>query len=111
MEITQGLTHGRLVVSIEGRLDANTSASLQERLLAEVDRRPNEIIVLDMAPLNYLSSAGLRVLLVAAKTGKKIGTELRLAGLRPHVEEVFTISGFDALFSFYPTADKAAQAQ
>ena len=110
MEITQSLTNSRLVLSIEGRLDANTSASLQERLLAELDRRPQEVIVLDLSPLNYLSSAGLRVLLVAAKTGKKVGSELRLAGLRPHVEEVFTISGFDALFAFFPSADKAALA-
>ncbi|MBT9583427.1 STAS domain-containing protein [bacterium] len=109
MEIKEGLANEHLVLSLEGRLDANTSASLQEKLLAELDKRPKSIVVLDLGSLNYLSSAGLRVLLVAAKTGKKINTEVRLAALRPHVEEVFTLSGFDALFSFFPTIDEAAK--
>ena len=46
--------------------------------------------------------------LVAAKSSKKIGTEVRLAGMRPHVEEVFTISGFDAMFQIFPTPEAAA---
>ena len=110
MEIKENTLNGHLVLAIEGRLDANSSGAFQERLLAEVEKRPNSRIVIDLAPLNYLSSAGLRVLLVAAKNSKKIGTEVRLAGMRPHVEEVFTISGFDALFQIYASAEQAASA-
>jgi anti-anti-sigma factor len=110
MEIKEGQANGHLVLSLEGRLDANTSATLQQKLLAELEQRPQSILILDLGGLNYLSSAGLRVLLVAAKTGKKISSELRLASLRPHVEEVFTLSGFDALFQFFGTIDEAAGA-
>lgn len=108
MEIKESAVNGHLVLAVEGRLDANSSAAFQERLLAEVEKRPDSRIVIDLTPLNYLSSAGLRVLLVAAKSSKKIGTEVRLAGMRPHVEEVFTISGFDALFQIFPTPEAAA---
>ena len=108
MEIKDGEINGHLGLAVEGRLDANTSAVFQERLLAEVEKRPHARIILDLTPLNYLSSAGLRVLLVAAKNSKKIGTEVRLAGMRPHVEEVFTISGFDALFQIFPSPEAAA---
>ncbi|MBS2034196.1 STAS domain-containing protein [bacterium] len=108
MDVKESILNGHLVLAVEGRLDANSSAAFQERLLTEVEKRPNSRVVVDLTGLNYLSSAGLRVLLVAAKTSKKIGTEVRLAGLRPHVEEVFSISGFDALFQIFPNPEAAA---
>ena len=79
MEIKENTVNGFLVLAVEGRLDANSSAAFQERLLAEVARRPNARVILDLAPLNYLSSAGLRVLLVAAKTAKPGTPEFRAA--------------------------------
>ncbi|MFN8609199.1 MAG: STAS domain-containing protein [Vulcanimicrobiota bacterium] len=109
MDVRQGENNGHLVLFLEGRLDANSSAAFQELLLAEVEKRPNSRLIIDLTALNYLSSAGLRVLLVAAKSSKKIGSQVRLAGMRPHVEEVFTISGFDALFQIFPNAEAAAE--
>lgn len=107
MDVKESVLNGQLVLGVEGRLDANSSGAFQERLLSEVEKRPNSRIVIDLTGLNYLSSAGLRVLLVAAKSSKKIGSEVRLAGMRPHVEEVFTISGFDALFQIFPSPEAA----
>lgn len=110
MEIRVGQANGYLVLSVEGRLDSNTSATFQERLLAELELRPQSVVILDLAALNYLSSAGLRVLLLASKLAKKIASEVRLTVPRPHVEEVITIAGFDTLFRFFATTEEAALA-
>lgn len=110
MHIRDGLANGYLVLTLEGRLDSNTSTTFQERLLAEVEQRPRSVIIVDLGPLNYLSSAGLRVLLLASRAAQRLASELRLTLPRPHVEEVMTIAGFDALFRFFPTAEEAARA-
>lgn len=83
----QGTT---LLVKPEGRLDTNTSKELEQALAPEIEKY--DTIVLDFSELQYLSSAGLRVLLSVQKKMK--GKEFRLTNVNSNVMEVFEITGF-----------------
>jgi stage II sporulation protein AA (anti-sigma F factor antagonist) len=63
--------------------------------------------VLDFAGLDYISSAGLRMVLVVAKRLKQESGLLVLCGMQPHVHEVFDISGFLAILNVEPTRSEA----
>ena len=82
---------GRVVMS--GRLDASQAATAQ----GFMDTLSGEI-VLDCASLDYLSSAGLGVLLKTQKRLKAAGGQLRLVGVSRHLHDIFTYSGFDQIF-------------
>jgi anti-sigma B factor antagonist len=96
------------VIALAGRLDSTTSGLLDARLSENVDISDRTII--DMTGLDYVSSAGLRVLLKAAKQAKARSARLLLCTLHPNVQEVFDISGFSAIFSIYPDRATAAAA-
>lgn len=93
-----------LVIAVDGRIDSTTSRQLEDVLPERVQATPR--VLLDMSDVQYVSSAGLRVLLKAAKSARSTGHELVLTGLLPQVHEVFQVIGFDALFRIVP--DRAA---
>lgn len=89
-----------------GRIDSVTSPHLEEALVAALtggERR----VVLDMASVDYISSAGLRVLLVAAKRLRENGGRFVLCGLNGPVRQVFELAGFLPLFAIEPSRDRA----
>lgn len=79
-----------LSVRPEGRLDTNTSKLLEEALAPEIEKY--SAITLDFEALQYLSSAGLRVLLSIQKKMK--GKQLKLVNVNKNIMEVFEITGF-----------------
>ena len=82
-----------LVLSPEGRLDSNTAEAFEQRVLGRID--DGEVrLVIDLSALEYISSAGLRVLLMAAKRIKSENGGMALCGLKEAIREVFEISGF-----------------
>lgn len=97
-----------LVLDLIGRLDAASSPEMETRLAAAVQETP--ALVLDLSGMEYVSSAGLRVLLKTAKEAKAGGVGLALAALRPTVTEVFQISGFFTILNAYPTREQAVAA-
>ena len=90
---------------ITGRVDAYTSPDLDQRLRESVGAGRH--LVLDLGGTDYMSSAGLRVLLGLAKRASAEGFELRLCGMRPEVSEVFDIAGVTPLFTILDTAQEA----
>lgn len=85
-------TAGRTVVaSLQGRLDSTNSPAVEAELVGRIG---DAGFVLDFSRLDYISSAGLRVVLVVAKRLKQAGGGFVLAGLQPHIRDVFEISGF-----------------
>lgn len=96
------------VLSVQGRLDSNTSNALDEKLAETVGA--NSATVLDLSQLDYISSAGLRVLLKAAKQAKAAKTKLSLAALHPQVLDVFEMSGFSSIFAIYEDRQAAVAA-
>jgi anti-sigma B factor antagonist len=106
MEIIESSEAGQLVIELKGRLDGATSKALEDRFAAILDGGAKQL-VLDFAGLDYVSSAGLRVLLMAAKRIKTSQGRLAICALRPDVLEVFEISGFSKIFSLYASRAEA----
>jgi anti-sigma B factor antagonist len=109
MEISESKKNGVVILSVTGRLDASNAASLEQRLLALIDAGEQRLVV-DGAQLDYISSAGLRVLLVAAKRLRSGSGEVALAALRDPVKEVLDIAGFSSIFKVHRTSDEAVVA-
>jgi anti-sigma B factor antagonist len=106
MEITEEIKNDILILNLVGKLDTITSADLQKKT-QEVLSDGHTRIILNFKDLNYVSSAGLRVLLMAQKRVKPSGGNVMLTGVQEQVMEVFTISGFTPLFSFFPSVEEA----
>ncbi len=94
------------IVSVEGDLDTGTSPEAQETLMGMLEQGAVKMI-LDMEKMNYISSAGLRVLLMLAKQSGASGGELRICGLNDMAREVFDISGFSSILNIFPTRREA----
>ncbi len=90
------------IVSVAGRLDASTAPEMEKRCADLIDEGARKVI-LNLAGLEYVSSAGLRSVLATAKKLKAAGGRLGLCSLSGLVQEVFAISGFDALLPIYDT--------
>jgi anti-anti-sigma factor len=86
------------VVLLAGRLDAAQSPAAQSFL-----DKVQGIVTLDCNGLEYISSAGLGVLLKTQKRLMASSGKLRLVGLKPHLRDIFTYSGFDQLFEIEPS--------
>lgn len=94
------------LIEVEGRLDALAAPALEARLRG-LYTQGCRIIVMDMAALQYISSSGLRVLLLAQRRQQSIGGRLALRAVPPQVWKVFCMAGFDRIFTPWPT-DPAA---
>jgi anti-anti-sigma factor len=99
IESSRGVT----IVVAEGRLDFGASAAFQkeiERVLAAAAAAPADIII-DCAGLDYVSSAGLRVFLLAAKLSQRGSMAFALCALQPAVREVMDLSGFSRIIAVH----------
>lgn len=97
------------VLAPQGRIDSNTSSTLETAALDVVNNGTTRLVV-DLSDVDYISSAGLRVILLAGKKAKAAGGALVLAGLQPTIRDVFEISGFLRLFDVTETRAEAVDA-
>jgi len=95
MNIEKKLENGKLSVSVSGRLDTNTSPELETALKLDGVSE----LALDISGLEYLSSAGLRVLLAAQKTINAAGGRMSIANANETVKGVFDITGCSEIFT------------
>jgi anti-anti-sigma factor len=109
MEISQEQDGDVVIVRLTGRLDSSAASGAEEQLSTALSGTPPRVAI-DMSGLAYISSAGLRVLLVMAKKVQQQKGKVALGGLAPNVREVFTVSGFDTIFPIEPDAAAAAAA-
>lgn len=91
MKIEKTINGNELRVALEGRLDTNTAPELEEALKADLNGITS--LILDLKNLEYISSAGLRVLLSAQKIMNKQGS-MTVTGANAVVMEVFEVTGF-----------------
>ena len=108
MDISENSRDGALVISVSGRIDSSTAGGLEAVLPTRT--REAKAVVLSLAEVPYVSSAGLRVLLIGAKAAKAAGNKLIITGLSPAVREVFDISGFSKIFTIETDVDAALAA-
>jgi anti-anti-sigma factor len=102
MQVTTRTAGDVTIVAISGSLDSNTAPEAKSALDA-VGTSPARKVAVDFSTLDYVSSAGLRVLLGLAKQLNAKGGALRTFGLNPSVREVFEISGFATILKVFPT--------
>ena len=86
------------IISLQGQVNSSNAATVESEVLAVVQGGAKNVL-LNMTELSYISSAGLRVVLVLAKRLKQDGGQLVLCAMQPHVREVFDISGFLAILN------------
>ena len=106
LEIQQDDAGDVTVLAISGRVDSLTAPALGEKMIAALGA-PNARLIADLSGVEYLSSAGLRVLLQAMKQAQKAKGKLVLHGLNARVAEVFEISGFNSILTVCGTRDEA----
>ena len=98
MEITEDRTAGVLILGLSGKLDATTAKTFEDKILAEIEAGDRRLMI-DLSRLDYVSSAGLRVFLVAAKRLRSRDGKIALCSLQDHVQQVFDLSGFSSILS------------
>ena len=97
------------VISASGKIDAMTAPAL-ESTLSDLVGEGKLCLALDLGDIEYISSAGLRVILAIAKSLKGKSGMLLLANARGPVQEVFEISGFGSVFNIYDSIEDALKA-
>lgn len=96
MNITKKVDGNLITLEVEGRLDTKTNAQLAE----EFDTcfaLGNISLILVFSKLEYISSAGLRVLLTAQKRINSLGTSMKITGCSGTVKEIFDVTGFSSI--------------
>lgn len=95
-----------LVFSPKGRLDSNNAGAAEAEVRGQIENGQRRLLF-DFADLDYISSAGLRTVLIAAKRIKQEGGRMALCNLKPHIHEVFEISGFLSILDVAASRDEA----
>lgn len=102
MDVATRIVGDVTIVAISGSLDSNTAPQAKPALDAVGSSEARKVAI-DFSALDYVSSAGLRVLLGLAKQLSGKGGSLRTFGLNPSVREVFDISGFTTILRAFPS--------
>lgn len=101
-----------VLLRVTGRIDHTTAQAFEEALMPQLDGCTGEAkkVLLEVSGVDYMSSAGLRVLMMAAKQCRNQHGDIVVAALPPLLLEIFTISRFDSVFKIFPTVKAALEA-
>jgi len=108
MEIAEAQAGGALVIAPRGRVDSVSSGELERRVVARLDWGARRVVI-DLSGVEYISSAGLRVLLLAAKRLGPPPGALVLCGLGPGVLAVLELAGLTGVFAIEQDREQAVQ--
>jgi anti-sigma B factor antagonist len=106
MNIIEEKQGGINIFKLNGRLDSNTSQGFEKKLFQAISDGSKTMVV-DFKDLDYISSAGLRVILKATKAIKREDGRIMLCSMQDYVKEVFEIAGFDSFLPIVATMDDA----
>jgi anti-sigma B factor antagonist len=105
LDLTEGQTGTIKVLQVKGRIDSTTAPEFDERLAAMLGAAKARVLV-DFSQLEYISSAGFRVLLRAAKRADHTMSRLVLCGISGKVRQLFEMGGFLDLFTIALTREE-----
>ena len=108
MDIQTERTDGALIAKAEGRIDGVNARDFEEALTTAISG-DDKAVVMDLEGLSYISSAGLRVILLIAKTLRKREADFMLCSLSDPIREVFEISGFDKIIPVHASREGRAR--
>ena len=106
MEITEERRGDISILGIIGRLDSSSSKDLEEKMLSLIASSQGKLVI-DLSQLDYVSSAGLRVFLLAAKRMDGAKGKMILCSLKDTVKQVFDIAGFSSLLTLAASTEEA----
>jgi len=106
MDISEDRKADAVVLALSGKLDATTAKTFEDKILGVINSGAQRLVV-DLAQLEYVSSSGLRVFLLAAKRLRVTDGKIVLCGLQDHVRQVFDLAGFSSIISIYGSRDDA----
>ena len=106
MSISTEREGGALIAKAEGRVDGANALEFHEALEAAISS-DDGAMVLDLGGISYISSAGLRVVLLVAKTLQKQSAKMAVCSLSEPIREIFEISGFDKIIPVYGSRQEA----
>ncbi len=106
MDIIEKRLNEIIIFKLNGNLNSNTSPELEDKIF-EAIKNESKNMILDFEDLDYISSAGLRVIMKTAKNLKQSEGMIVLCSMQDYVKEVFEIAGFDAYLPIVPTMDDA----
>jgi anti-sigma B factor antagonist len=109
MQISQQRYGDTRVLALTGRIDNGTSEAFKVRIgeLAAACSANGDRVVLDFSGVDYISSVGLRVLMLAARQSREQGGTIVVAALQPVVREIFDISRFSMVFECFSSVREA----
>lgn len=108
MDISSRIDGDLTLLDVVGRIDAATSPQLEQAVNTAIGGGIHNVIF-DMRQVSYVSSAGLRAILLAAKKAKTAGGGVAVFGLQPSVAEVFSVSGFGKIIPIAATDVEARE--
>lgn len=110
MEIAEVKQGSLVIVSVTGRVDGFTAPDLEARL-SEIVARGDARVLLDCKGMEYISSAGLRSVLIGARKCQQNDGKLVICELQPDCESVMEVSGFMSIIECHKTRDDALAAE
>ena len=105
---TKEAEKGVHIVRISGRIDSMTSLQLEDEF-DKLTSAGHMKLVVNLAEVNFMSSAGLRVFLATLKNVKAQNGDLKICGMVPGIQKIFKIAGFISLFDIVPDENQAVQ--
>ena len=106
MEIEEQKQGSQVILAVKGRLDGITAPGLEERIASMVERS-NHDIVLDCSGMDYVSSAGLRAVLISARACQQKGGKLVICDLTETCKTAMEATGFLTIIAYFDNRDAA----
>jgi anti-anti-sigma factor len=107
MKLFEKKLENLIIVSIEGEIDAATGPKLASFFDEQLSKTNN--LIADFSKVDFISSAGIRVLLGTVKEARRSGGDLRLAKVQEKPYKVFRMSGFTRILKIYPDLEAAVE--
>lgn len=105
MKMTVAEKNGTQVVYLDGKLDSNTAGQIYDEMV-KLAQESNKLVI-NLVDLEYISSAGLRIILLAAKLMKNHRGIVRICQPNDMVNQVLEVSGFNSLLDVYKNEEEA----
>jgi anti-sigma B factor antagonist len=106
MQITQVQSDNVTILRIQGRIDASAAEPFKEKVLSAIGDKSTRLL-LDFGQVDFISSMGLRVLVIAARRVAAVGGKLLFCRLEGPVREVFELAGFSSVAAVFPDQESA----
>ena len=106
MDISEDRKADAVILALSGKLDATTAKTFEDRILGVINSGTQRLVV-DLSQLDYVSSSGLRVFIIAAKRLQTVDGKIVMCSMKDHVRQVFDLAGFSSMLSIYASRDEA----